>query len=140
MPSNPDFGRRLRDARRDWEKAHDADLSYREIGERVAAIVGREPPFSHQAVRKWFEGGQEPQELGVVLALAKVLGADPAALAWGAQAPTTSEPPRALRPALEPQTPIPLPDRRPPTARERNVQRGTGGGPHPSHPKRGRPK
>jgi len=82
-PDNEAFGRRLRQAKRDWEQSHDPQtISNEEIGRRVAALLKRGEPYSPQAVGKWM-AGREPDTLDVVAAIAKVLGCDRAWLAWG---------------------------------------------------------
>ena len=82
MAANPGFGQRAREARRLWTVRHDEELTYARIGEMVAERTGRGDPYSHQAVRKWFVLGQEP-EYQAAAALAEVLGVDPGWLAFG---------------------------------------------------------
>ena len=82
MAVNPEWGRRLRKAHRAWKDKHDAPMSFRELGERVAALLGREKPYTHAAVRAWLMDGQEPDSFTVAEAIARVLEADPASLAF----------------------------------------------------------
>lgn len=82
MAKNAGWGRRLRDALRDVEKARDGKLPLREIGERVAVLTGRATSYTPTAVRGWFQG-QEPDAFAVAVALATVLDADPAYLILG---------------------------------------------------------
>ena len=83
MAMNEGWGRRLRSARRAYTERHDRALTYKEIGERVGALVGR-PAFSHSSVRAWFVDGQEPDSFEIAAAIARVLEVDFAALAIGA--------------------------------------------------------
>lgn len=87
MPVNAEFGQRAREARRLWSLRHDAELTYGEIGQRTADAMGRADPFSHQAVRRWFVEGQEPDSFATTEALARVLEAEPEWLAFGKGAP-----------------------------------------------------
>lgn len=82
MTDNQGWGRRLRDARRDWEKLADGELGFKEIGIEVAALIGRETDYTYQAVSKWF-AGSEPESFAVVEALAKILNVSPGYLAFG---------------------------------------------------------
>lgn len=82
MPKNPGFGRRLRDARRGWERAHDRDLPLDEIGVEVTRILDRPTVYKPQTVSKWFDGN-EPEMFSVVAALGMVLGVSPGWLAFG---------------------------------------------------------
>lgn len=108
MADNPAYGRRLREAKRSYELAHDCDLTWREIGERVGAVLQREP-FSAQVVQRWFAAGREPERFAITEAIGVALGADPAWLAFGtgamqpAQAPANplDALPAAARQALE---------------------------------------
>lgn len=90
MAIDPVWGKRLRDAKRDWEKQHDRKLSYGEIGKRVAALVGREAAFSHTAVRTWFAAGQEPG-MQVARALERLLGVAPGSLMAETTTPSIPE-------------------------------------------------
>lgn len=83
MAVNEAWGRRLRDAKRDWERRHDQPFRYREIGERVQIILGRARPHSPTTVRSWFEEGQEPESFAVAIALATVLEAPAGPLITG---------------------------------------------------------
>ena len=82
MPDNPEFGRRLWDARREFALRHDREPTFEEIGRAVGELLGR-PAYSHQGVRKWFTQGAEPAEFAVVQALARILEVTPAYLAFG---------------------------------------------------------
>lgn len=82
MAINAAFGKRAREARSDYQKHNDTRISMKEIGVRVAALVGRPTPFSHVAVGAWFQG-QEPESLAVAQALAEVLEVDDRWLAFG---------------------------------------------------------
>lgn len=114
MATNDSWGRRLRDAKRDYEKRHDTRLSYAEIGVRVAAVVGRDRPFASTSVRSWFVEGQEPEAFAITAALAVVLEADAGALAFGRGVePASASAGRAALvpaelPGLEPQIVRPL--------------------------------
>lgn len=101
MPTNAEFGQRAREARRLWSLAHDAELTYGEIGQLVADAMGRDGPFSHQAVRRWFVEGQEPDSFATTAALAQVLAVPPEWLAFGIGAPS-AERPATERPKGEP--------------------------------------
>lgn len=81
---NPEFGRRLSQAKSEWEHAHyPQKISNEEIGIRVGRVLKRpEGAYSPQAVGKWM-AGREPDSMEVVKALATVLGKDPAWLAFG---------------------------------------------------------
>lgn len=93
-PENPEFGRRLREAKRQWEQTHDPrTISNEEIGKRVAKLLERDGAYSPQAVGMWM-AGREPKALDVVKALATVLGCDPAWLAFG---PAVEDPPAKKR-------------------------------------------
>jgi hypothetical protein len=96
MALNSEFGHRAREALRKWESSHDPKrLSFREIGERVAALVGRQKPFSHAAARAWIMDGQEPATFAITSALASVLEAGDRWLAFGeerAEPPLVDEP------------------------------------------------
>lgn len=81
MAENPEFGRRLRDAKRDWERANDRDLTWAEIGRRVGVLLARDP-FPHQVVLRWFKQGREPS-FDITEALAVTLGTSPGRLAFG---------------------------------------------------------
>lgn len=96
LATNEEWSRRLRDAKRDYEKNHDTRLTFKEIGVRVAALVGRAEPFKHTSARAWFEEGQEPDAFAVAEAIALVLEADPAALVFGTgeATPAAQLPPR----------------------------------------------
>ena len=84
MADSPELGRRLRDAKRDYEKRHDVDLSWREIGERVATVLGRDKPVAYQVVQRWFTDGREPQDfVDTLRAIASVLETDPHSLTFG---------------------------------------------------------
>lgn len=88
MAINEAWGRRLRDAKSDWERAHNHQrLSYAAIGEAVARLVGRPEPFSHTAVAAWFKKGQEPDSFAVAQAIETVLEQPPGALILGEAAP-----------------------------------------------------
>lgn len=84
MADHPELGRRLRDAKREYEKRHDVkNLSWREIGERVGAAMGREP-VSYQVVQRWFMEGREPAAfVDTIIAIAEVLETDPRLLTFG---------------------------------------------------------
>lgn len=73
VATDESWGRNLRSAKRAWEERHDAKLSYKEIGARVAQQAGRDKPFGHSAVLNWFENGQEPEGFHIVRALAALL-------------------------------------------------------------------
>lgn len=78
-----DLGRRLRDAKRDYEQRHDVDLTWVELGKRIGAALGRKP-IKYQVVQRWFLEGREPAEfVTTIAAIARVLEADPGALAFG---------------------------------------------------------
>lgn len=84
MAINAEWGQRLRDAKSDWERAHDhRRLTYSAIGEAVARLVGRAEPFSHTAVAAWFKKGQEPDSFAVAQAIEQVLEQPPGALIVG---------------------------------------------------------
>lgn len=78
---NRAFGRRLRDARRDYERRHDRRLTLKEIGEGVGAKLNREP-YAGPVVYRWLHGAV-PADLAVITALADVLETTPGALAFG---------------------------------------------------------
>lgn len=72
MAIDPEFGRRLRTAKREWETRHDRSLSNKELAELVRDEAGAES-LSGQAVGTWLNEGQEPGSLALLRALAKVL-------------------------------------------------------------------
>lgn len=77
------FGRRLRDAIKDFEKKHDTSVSMRLLGELVAKRMGKEPILS-QVIGAWVREGQEPDDfIATVSALAAVLETAPGYLAFG---------------------------------------------------------
>lgn len=91
MANDPEFGRRLRDAKRSWERVHDRTLTWDEVGGLVGKAMGRRP-LAGAVVYRWFEDGREPKNfLKVLQALALVLGTTPAALAFGEGAPQDGE-------------------------------------------------
>jgi len=85
MAKDKAFGVRLKTARSEAERLRGGvRLTNREIGERVAKLLGRDEPILSQVVSAWFSAGQEPEDYPrTVAALAKVLGVTPAYLAWG---------------------------------------------------------
>lgn len=84
MANVPEFGRRLRDAKRAWEQAHDRDLGWEEVGKLVGRAMGRKKPLAGPVVYRWFKEGREPKEFRkAVLAIAKVFESDPGVLAFG---------------------------------------------------------
>lgn len=72
MAIDPEFGRRLRTAKREWETRHDRALPNKELAERVRDVAGVES-LSGQAVGQWLNEGQEPSSLALLRALAVVL-------------------------------------------------------------------
>lgn len=90
MPENAGFGRRLREARKDWEKNEDRELSFEAIGIEVGRILERDRPYSQQAVSRWF-AGSEPEMFSVVAALGMILGVSPGWLAFGDELEPPSE-------------------------------------------------
>jgi transcriptional regulator with XRE-family HTH domain len=83
VADNPEFGERLKRARAEFERRRGYErLSNRELGEQVAERMGREEPYSSQAVSRWF-AGTEPDSLEVFVALGRVLGVAPGWLAFG---------------------------------------------------------
>lgn len=80
MATDETWGRALRNAKRDYEKRHDTDLTYKGMGKRLGEILGRDP-IPHPTVRSWFVDGQEPDTfLPIARALATMLEVDVAAL------------------------------------------------------------
>lgn len=80
MAKDADWGKRLRQARADFEGRQDHKrLPYRQIGERVGELLGREP-FEYTTVRAWFVDGQEPESFVIAKALAAALEVDIATL------------------------------------------------------------
>lgn len=76
-----DYGERLRSAKRDWEAEHDpTKLSWAEVARQCAIVLGRR--VHPETARLWAAGKQEPT-LEEFRALAEVLEADPAELAFG---------------------------------------------------------
>lgn len=122
MPDNAEFGRRLRDAKREYEMRHDRDLSWRELGERIGAAMGREP-YVAEVVRRWFQMGREPAEFAITEAIARVLETDPRVLAFGPAEPP-APPARAAPP---PPVRVAHPDAFVPSPRP--VRNGAGDGP-----------
>lgn len=110
MALNPGWGRRLRSAKKRWEERHDRDLTFGEIGARVAQLVGREMPYSHVAAGAWFEKGQEPASFDVAIALAQLLEEDPGELIVGRRSASPSESDAALatRTGVSFRTPRPI--------------------------------
>ena len=83
VADDADFGRRLRDAKRAWEQAHDQELTWDQVGARVAEAMGRKPIKGGVAYR-WFMNGREPKEFReTVLGIARAFGASPCTLAFG---------------------------------------------------------
>lgn len=89
MAVNEAWGRRLRDAKRDFEKRHDTSLSYTEIGRRVAKVLERRTPFAPTSARSWFVEGQEPETFAIAGAIAVVLEADAGYLMTGYEKPAS---------------------------------------------------
>lgn len=76
-----DYGERLRQAKRDWEREHDpAKLPWTEVARKCAVILGRR--VHAETARLWAAGKQEPT-LTEFRALAEVLETDVAELAFG---------------------------------------------------------
>ena len=73
-----EWKRALFSARRLYEARHGVDLTYGEIGVRVAKLLRRESPVRKQQVASWFAGVVPNFQLGV--ALAQVLEVDPVEL------------------------------------------------------------
>lgn len=71
-------------ARRLYEARHGVDLTYSEIGTRVAELLRRGTPVRKQQVASWFAGVVPNFHLGV--ALAQVLEVDPVELGLPPQA------------------------------------------------------
>src|SRR4051812_807049 len=76
-----DYGARIRKAFRDWHDANDPKvMSWAEVQRRIAKLLRK--PETSVAILKWKEGLQEPT-LAEFRAIARVLNADPGALAFG---------------------------------------------------------
>lgn len=71
---NEGWGRRLRDAKRDWEARNDRDLPYREIGEWLGSTA--------VAANRYFMG-YEPARFEIAEKLALHLGVNPGWLVFG---------------------------------------------------------
>lgn len=69
MADDEDFGRRLRDARRDYERRHDRYPTDAEVGRAVGKHLGR-GPFTPQVVGRWFKGREPGEFIATVRALA----------------------------------------------------------------------
>lgn len=111
MANDPEFGRRLRDAKRAWERTHDRTLTWDEVGALVARAMGR-APFAGPVVYRWFEDGREPKDfLAAVRAMAVVFETTPGALAFGEGAPSPTSQPAAQNgdaaPVLRPDDRVP---------------------------------
>ena len=89
MPVNVEFGRRLRDAWRDYEKRHDTKLTQPAVAERLGVTP--------QAVGVWFRTGQEPESFELVEQLAALLEVTPGWLAFGDSVPDIGAPPKSAR-------------------------------------------
>jgi hypothetical protein len=89
LATDENWGKALRTAKRRYEQAHDTDLTYKGMGERLGVILGRDP-IPHPTVRSWFVDGQEPDTFAVVRALATMLEVDVGTLL----APAAPEVPR----------------------------------------------
>ncbi|MBA3891594.1 MAG: hypothetical protein H0X64_13800 [Gemmatimonadaceae bacterium] len=72
MAVDPEFGRRLRSAKRRWEERHDRKLPNDELAAAVAREAGA-TSLSGQAVGQWLKRGQEPASFRLLNALAAVL-------------------------------------------------------------------
>lgn len=76
-PPNEGFAERLTAAREARK-----DLTLQEIAAGVSQLLGRDPPYTYQAVQNWLKG-HEPESFAVVEALGVVLRIDPGFLAFG---------------------------------------------------------
>lgn len=54
-----------------------ARLSFRELGERVAQVMGRDTPFKASSVQEWAESAPRPE---IVFAIEQALGVPPGGL------------------------------------------------------------
>jgi hypothetical protein len=75
---NPGWGKRLRTARAEYEKAHDVRLTWEEIAKMVTDAGAR---VTYQAVQQYFKG-REPKRFKTVIALATALEESPGWLAF----------------------------------------------------------
>lgn len=98
MAIDPEFGRRLRTLKREWEERHDAKLTNQELAERVRLEAGVES-LTGQAVGQWVNAGQEPSSFVLLRALAVVLETTVARLVGENETPGKTAPVSAFKKA-----------------------------------------
>lgn len=100
-----DYGERLRQAKRDWEAAHDPEkLSWAAVARRAGVLLGRK--VHPETARFWAAGKQEPT-VAEFWALASVLETDLMQLTFGSpeDRPLLAQEPEAPRMSHRPTKP-----------------------------------
>lgn len=106
MLDEGDFGVRVVRAWLYFQARAGRQVTQREVGRRVAELMGRRRPHNPATVSAWFKGTAPDAE--TITALARALDVDPGWLAFGA----ASQAPAPPDPVAMKMTPLPRPEMR----------------------------